>query len=947
VIKKLANLIIFALILSTAEAGVWQTVSTCITDPCNCGASNPNRFENWDGERLDKGPENKLCPPWNKGSGRDDNTCLANTAYPEAFTLYHGEFCGEESPDSTYFEPKITVRSQHCNAAGCWTRSDDLGWDGECITMVGGYVSPLHRMCARVALPAGLVEGIEEDPGYTKGEHLNFEGATKPDEPIQTSDGGEILPDLPKLCLYRDPSLYSDEIVPLDALDLNPNKQPIHKTQGVHPVVEALIFFSQNAASFGSSVISMFTSLLDSLLGGDTDGTTIGSVLKDTFNFLSGLFEVFGTVFISNIEEAAQINRIVHDDIYGCVNIPMGPNPPPYCEEIEPTAAIATTQRICYHDLNGDLITSIEGEECVISNLRNNYIHNSIRVSYDKFIPLCENGEDTSTTDLCVDIDNLGAFSSAQAMHLATGRKDIIRTCETAVAGEPCVRTMINHTCSVDSNGCNEGFRVVYAAYLGSYSTPSPYFRDDMNDCPSAVNATCQKIWGVNVGEFADISLVFDPAQNTFDTLPLTESLTLANTEGEPETFDARIVRIAEFDDFTQDPNEICVFEGDRVVGCQPRAPRPKALIHECDSNVIPGLSCTTNYFNPKFIASYKIPYRTGLDPDDIAYDISGSVIEPLSNHSNSTFSGVINLIGNELEAFVTDDTFASRPFSGPNAPTPASIFGTYQNNIPPITPDGIENLEAVYVSGLEYINDKYHLGGKYACLSNFNNSHCPTDPTLCVLTKLENSDVVLCSEFFDKRREHNSLEQCTIFQNSNCNYVDSIDKIGGGTIEIKQCTNGSKCYNSDVELCKVTTDLANRFDPSPDLGETLSDSEYFDTAGTSSSGHAVSILNEYDDNLYGLRTKTAIERGYCVEIPLGVCSAQSEPNEDNGYASWPEALSGEDSLGTCANGLNPLSELKRKCVPDPINKTFNLEPLFFIEDGNKIYTDVKCQEIP
>ena len=57
----------------------------------------------------------------------------------------------------------------------------------------------------------------------------------------------------------------------------------------------------------------------------------------------------------------------------------------------------------------------------------NNYIRNSVRVGYEELVPLCRNGEDSNTTDKCVEIENIDAFTSSKEMHVPTARRDIIK----------------------------------------------------------------------------------------------------------------------------------------------------------------------------------------------------------------------------------------------------------------------------------------------------------------------------------------------------------------------------------------------------------------------------------------------------------------------------------------------------------------------------------------
>ena len=262
-------------------------------------------------------------------------------------------------------------------------------------------------------------------------------------------------------------------------------------------------------------------------------------------------------------------------------------------------------------------------------------------------------------------------------------------------------------------NACQDGFRVVYGTRLGKKGSliPKSYFRDDLEDCSTNNNsATCQEVWGINTGEFVDISLnfgstagsytVYDRDKEIYSIAPLATTFSLTDKGNRVTDFNASIVRIPGFKEtykFTQETNQFCVFEGDFVVGCEDRAPHSRPIIHECGSG---SLHCTTSYFTPKFIASYKAPYRNPSNPTTILYDETSAVLEPESVYNNTTtLNSVANLAGDDFESFVTDDTFAVKPFSGNNSPNPASLFGVYQDNILPIVGETV-NPNAVYISG-------------------------------------------------------------------------------------------------------------------------------------------------------------------------------------------------------------------------------------------------------
>lgn len=955
-IKRIALFVLFFCYCPVVLAGFWDAVGACFTDPCNCGISEKILWEDWDNQRINKGNKNSVCPPWNKDGGRGDDhnpSCLKKDPFPGAWIGYYENLCGEETPESTYFEPKIRVRGQQCNFIACWTSSDTLNWDGQCVTLVGGYVFPLHRMCARVAMPADLERGFAEDPGYTKAKHLNFEGATKDDDQIKTADGETIILESPKLCLYKDPAFFSSEDG-FDVMDLDPHKQSYHKTAEIHPVVRVIIFFVDNISTFAQSPMTLLSSLFGMMDDGKDGETTFGSVMSDIFSFLGKIIEWVGDLIIDFLKAIGQINRAVDKRIYGCVNLPMGPFPPPYCESVAPFFQVANTQYICHIGDDGLPILSKSDRECVVSSLRNNYVNNSIRVGYDKFVPLCKKGVDPTQTDKCVVIENLGAFSSASGLHASTARRDIIKLCDTAASGVPCVRTKIEHTCSVSANGCQDGFRVVYSTTVGGVESPKSYFRDDIDNCPSSTTATCQKIWGINTGEFVDQKLIFDPIQTSYSTDPLIVDFTLQDKAKRTAYFTASIARISKFNSqygFTPEPNQFCVVEGDNVVGCQDRAPAPKPSISECGGGIVPGITCTSTYFAPKFIVSYNSTYRNSEDPLDTSKDSTSALIEPLSVYNDKgSISTVVNLAGDEFESFVTDDTFKVKPFSGANVPNPSSLFGVYQNDILPVVGTTI-NPDAVYISGLEYINGKYHIGGKYACLSSPSTSKCPDNPKLCVLTKLLNSNTVRCSVFASKGAAQGGLRLCSSTQMATCPSIDSMPKIGGGTVAIRKCADNQKCYDGTVELCKPSNDLSDRVDPAPDLGPDLDDSKYYDASATSNYPKSpVGFAAKYEADIEGLRDKTAVELGLCISIPQGTCSEQTDYSEDNGYAYWPSVNSGSTSYGTCKAGWSPVSPLVRRCIPFSATQTFGFEPLYKVVRNifgtpSNVYGDIKCKK--
>jgi len=943
VIKRTILLILFCCYSQNVYASFWDAVASCFTDICNCGDSDGTRYENWDGKRYNRGKKNRLCPPWNKAGGRDDNICLLKKGYPGTGIGYYENICAEKTTESTYFTPKIKVRGQQCNALACWTTDDTLDWDGECVLLASGYGLPLHRMCARVASPENPKKSLPMDPGYTKGKHLNSEGATKDDEPFYDESGNKLTFDVPKLCLYKDPSFFSFSSGSLsDPMDLNPLKQPYHKTTKVHPIVKAIQFLIKVSSTIAQAPATLLSALFG-LMDDDDGETTISSILKDLFSFLAKVISWVGDLFIKFLDEVGQINRTVEEEEYGCVNLPLGPFPPPFCESVSNFFQTAKTQKVC-HKINGDLVSSSSDSGCVVSTLENNFVHNSIRVSYDDLVPLCKDKEDPLETDKCVRIKNLGSFSSAKSLHAVTLKRDIIKHCDDAKEDEPCVYSKIKHKCSVSSHGCQDGFRVVYGTQIGKSLMHKPYFYDDMSDCPSYSGSACQNIWGINKGEFIDVNLQFPTAQEPTDIMPLKTNLKLQDKESQSTDFTASIVRKStpKGNDFIQNSDQICVFESSGfMIGCENRVSNYSLKIYGCDNNKIQGIQCSNSYFEPKFIASY-----------DAGDDSTSASITPQSVYNTDSFDSVINLAGNKFESFVTNDDYIVKPFSGDSSPNPSSLYGVYKDDKSPIK-DGKSDPNAVYRYGLEYINGKYHLGGKYACLDPSGNESCPANEKLCVLTKLLNSDIVKCSDFAQKSTKYGGLSKCSEKQLRDCASEDSIDKIHGkDRINIKKCDKAIRCYESNVELCKISTHVNDRVNPKPDLGKFLSDSQYYKVSAKSEYKKApTGVAQNYDADEYALRNKTPVERGLCYNIPQPSCAEQNDYSEDNGFAYWPSVIVGKISEGRCKEGWEPVAPLKRYCVPNSKDKSFSFERLYEIDEGivsdSRVYSNVKCKKKP
>jgi hypothetical protein len=910
-------------------AGFFDDVATCLTNPCNCGGG--QRDEWWGGQPMYQGYSYPACPPWNKTAGRvngpptvgGNGTCLNQTPYPSNFVPYYVSYCAEKSPSSSYFAPNIRVRSETCNVA-CWAQNATLNWDGQCVIWPGPYGIPMLRICARIAVPESSVPNLDPtqpdqvfpaDPGYTIGHHLNSEGYTEADTPFQLEDGTTMVIPSPKLCAYKDPSLYDLVTFIVDVMDYNPNSQPIHGGVGtLSPIGEILIFFINTVPGAVGSLGTLVGQLMDSVVGVIIPGI---DVFKTIFDALGLILQKAGGLITLFLTEMLQLNRVVTENL-GCVELPLGPYPPPYCPQLVATPPTPSTQPICpINSVTGLPILTSQVNKCVKSSAVNNAIRNSIRITFDNFVPLCAHGENSLTTDKCVNILNAGNLSAAN-IHMMSANTDLINACSSPSDTSVCVSTMIG----VPANAGK--FRVVYGSKTGSTIQPNGYYVEDngipvtppalpnpIYDCgdPRA-GATCQKIWGVNTGDFIDATLLFpqvEPVQNNSAVLQSNASLTDYN--GMSRTFNVSIVRQ---EVSNQTPNQICVTEGADVVGCQDRPSAPTPQAYECANppNGVSISSCTDNFWIPQFIASLQA-----------GSDSTNTVVTIYNVHTSTPPQEPINLAGFEYGSFATDYNYTTMPFSGPNAPNSSSIYGTYKNNIPPYptpTPPAV----ATYLTGLEYVNSQYIQGGKYACLNLSNVDNCPNDTTLCVLTNLLNRNTVSCSVFFDKVQARPNLRVRTS-SDTNCSVIDSIPAATGGTaVNIYQCdpiTPGTmnNCYGNpgDPALCVVSMQYPDRFDPAASLGAVLQDSQYYQYVPPSQN------IPSFNQDLYGMRNKTPVELQLCTNIVQPQCAEVDAPSSAfDGWAAWPQAEVGEQVAGQCLPGylLRDASKpLTRYCLSD------------------------------
>lgn len=951
----------FCLIIYTcgAYAFNWNLLD-CIQDPCNCGRSDVQEI--WNGKIKREIKPGTNCPPWNKFDGRGTDNCLIQFAPPSAFSQFYLTHCAERTTESTYFEPKIRIRTQSCNAFACWNQSTTLRWDGECVVWPGVYALPLLRICARIAVPAvppdpdGLNKsGTPADPGYTVGWHINNVGFREDDEKFFDEEDKEIVFSRPKLCAYSDPglvNLVSATGVHIDPFDWNPVSQPLHKTTSLSPVIRALIFLIDQSSSMTAP--ALLEKLLDMIGAEDIPGL---NVLLSIVKAIGKIFELFYSLVAEVLKSVGSLNGSVDDYLFGCVELPFGPFPPPYCPTIAPFAPIPSTNLICSikkSDNSGLFDQNTTISPCVVSKTPNNFINNTVRISFDNLVPLCK-GENPLETDKCIKLENFPP--SAKAYHITTAQRDMIKPCSGVTDKNACVSTRITHSCNISDgslNGCQDGFRIVYAQKTGNRSVPTSYFNDDLADCNSSAGqntATCQEVWGINTGQFVDVPLNFPlvQEQTASSLLPLQRQVSLSDSLGKTRNFTVSIVREPTQKDifdppFLQDPKDICVTEGDSLVGCVERVKDGyRVSTYDCAS-VHDGAVCSNNtYFTPQFIASVEAVEKLSDGTSKIVNSTS-TVVTPLSvNSSPKPASGeteaIVNLAGYQFSSFMADiqtspSKYIAAPFSGSNSFNPLTIHGTYKDGKIPYDSNGNQINGVVYLKDLEYINGQYIQGGNAGCLQLKNNvDKClpSKNDTNCVLAKLVETAPVGtppnggCKNF---RTKYRNLRICNSSDSAYCTASSS-----WYDIKIYDCKNGNTtwgCYentkNPGIEVCQTSMDTANRSDPSPSLGPIINNSGQHYTVQMNSDG-----TYQFNEDINSVRDKTSQELGLCITVPPAFCPAITTSSASTGNATWPRGEIGELVTGTCVPGyvqIDSINPPQRYCLANVQAKTVAFEPL-------------------
>lgn len=559
-------------------------------------------------------------PPWNREVGRSSPSCLYYFDLGD-YVGFTDFTCAQNVPGNSYKNTRIALKNVSCTVFGCWDNSFSLnGILGECNMFPTSELVVARRICARIASPSD--DSNPMDPGYTygmyqlnpndpsstvkRGQHLDEYGATQWDDLVNDDEGETFAILAPKICAYQDPWALDLWVIGKgnvpDIFDLDPTHQPFHQSDGtLSPIARIIIFVFQSTMNLVDSGIDI-VGLIVSGLTGLFDQNDAKQV-TNFFSIISSVVEQFASVIISLLEDIGQVNRVVYASSenghskgglsYGCIEIPLGPYPPPYCHTISIPVSPEAFQ-ICTTDKNGQIVHNMyskSGGGCVLSDVDNNFIHNSVRVAYPNVIPVCSGQQFNN----CVQFTATSDGSGTGLLQRMAAQNSLVDQSETKI---------YNPTTPPISNSGK--YRVVYQVQTaaGSFVSVGPYYYKDLLECPLPTpvsagysNMACQKIYGIDAGDYTD-SLTIDYSYGSQGSQRQSSTVSLQYTP-KPSSSSQAVTPVtahfyAQIDEDSM-PGDITIYQEDTIIDTVQRMPIPdyanycdsygNCNIYNCDAN--------------------------------------------------------------------------------------------------------------------------------------------------------------------------------------------------------------------------------------------------------------------------------------------------------------------------------------------------------------------------
>ena len=622
------------------------------------------------------------------------------------------------------------------------------------------------------------------------------------------------------------------------------------------------------------------------------------------------------------------------DKWLGCVELHFSPIPP-YCDKYSSSRSKLSLQKICPNHGNG-LENASNNNRCVLSSTRNNAIYNSVRIQFDEPIPLCQD-QSVKNTLYCI---NHSADLKASQIYKSYG-----------IIPKSKITNNIGNLIPLESQ--KNPFRAIYGIKSKNSSKilKYGYYNSNLKDCGDHNNdEQCITIWGINTGNYQDISIAF-PAidNNNSNGDSFRSNFRILNSNGEAEDYYGVVTKVGRIiGNYSQYPQQLCVYESqtNKVVGCVDRAQAPTPNIIKCTDSTIQN-RCISTIWKPAMVVELKVDQDAtqgvigpiikqcdGVIDKVACRSIPQKDINPLAPISEQgSNQGSLNLAGSIYTAFATNDNFLIQPFDGDHALDKDTRYGNYKDNIYPIdlNDPSQTNPKALYINGLQYIDQKYVTGATRLVLD------LPFVPTCqnvhnCVLSQYANTMIIPCENYYKIMLKYNNPKKCSE-ADINCQNIYSYTNPQNNNhkMEIKQCQD-KRCYTltSDTNVCfQYNNDPQYRVIPKT-TASILQKDEYYTPKFSDEN------TRDFDGNKYYMRNKTSIEEGLFVKIDQPKCEAitldMAKNNDNNGYATCTEKTElGYQATCNCIKSYSRLDgkkDMSRYCVLNLANSKAEYEPL-------------------
>jgi hypothetical protein len=460
------------------------------------------------------------------------------------------------SSSSNFLNPKIEVCYKLCGlgfdaANDCKTLS---AW-GECDEIMVLEMAPV-RFCARPAAPGKNGNNTDGQPG------CNF----PPDDPRYLRSNERV-----QVCVYEDP------MAPADAADFNPYKMLYHYQTRYSDTTD----FVQALGNLGIDITKIFIS--------DFSKNDIGTSLAEMLNEFTGkTFTRINTTVVNG------------NDAIGCVELPIGPYPPPFCPTLGNGQPYPLGQRICEPNVQPTM-----ANQCMVSVTPTTFERPAIRVTFDDIIPRCNNNTPAGTE--CVNFySDTGATSLIDNIRPPV---DTMAICETGSA--PCVKLPQGKTYTN-----NLPIRPIYTNltnyYKSSYESNiySLYRVSDVDI----------KLYGVNASPYQDLVLQYSNGSYNTPTVTIDDGRdSESNAANRQRSFMAKL----EYKTESLTEKEVCLYETtgghSTKLDCvdRPRMPRPVVTpcntplcpsTGDCNTPIIPSVNCNSTSASPKMVVGVGNP---------------------------------------------------------------------------------------------------------------------------------------------------------------------------------------------------------------------------------------------------------------------------------------------------------------------------------------------------